>query len=102
MNTKQLKEFVIKTLKENEKLIKEDYDNCMAGAGTIEQPDSLKKHFGLKKDEKITTILMNKEIEKLKTKDKDPNTPGIQGLTKDDLRLLKKLNLAKTLAKRRK
>lgn len=100
LNKEQLKEFVINTLKENETLINEEVDKWIQGA--VEHPGSLRRHFGLNKDEKLTSTLINKEIRKLKAKDEEPEKKGIQGLTKDDLRLLKKLNLAKTLAKKRK
>ena len=96
----QLKEFVLNTLKENQNIIVEDSKNWMSGA--IEHPGSLRKHFGLKKSEKLTSKLINQEINKLKEKDKDPDKEGIQGLTVSDKRLLKKLNLAKILDKKRK
>jgi len=99
MNKSQLKEFVIKTLKESEQVLNESTNNWISG--TIEDEGSLKKQLGLKDEEKITTSLITKEIEKLEKKDKDKDKPGIQGLTKSDLKLLKKLNLAKTLAKMR-
>ena len=99
MDKKQLKEFVIKTLQENEKQLNESTDKWIGGA--VEHEGSLRKRFGLKDDEKVTTSLITKEIEKLEKKDKDKDKPGIQGLTKSDLKLLKKLNLAKTLAKMR-
>ena len=100
MNLGQLKEFVLKTLSENQNIINENSENWIGKA--IEHPGSLRQHFGLNKKEKITSTLINKEIEKIKQKDTDPDTKGIQGLTVDDKRLLKKLNLAKVLAKKRK
>lgn len=53
----------------------------------------------LKENNELSFI--NNEISKLEQKDKEPEKEGIQGLTKDDLRLLKKFNLAKILARKR-
>ena len=100
MNKAQLKEFVIKTLKENESLINDSAEKWESDS--VKHPGSLRRHFGLKKDEKLTSTLINKEIQKLKSKDKDVDKPGIQGLTVGDRRLLKKLNLAKIFDKQRK
>ena len=88
INKDKLRKFVFKTLNES---------NWIAGA--IEHKGALKKDLGLDADKKVTTSLITKEIDKLKEKDKDERKPGIQGLTKSDLHLLKRLNLAKTLAK---
>ena len=50
----------------------------------------------------LDVIDLKKQYSELRKKEKDPNKSGLQGLTKDDLKLLKKLNLAKTFAKLRK
>lgn len=94
LNKTTLEKFVFQVLKEEE-----NKDLWVQGA--IEKPDSLKKQLGLNKDEKLTSSVIGKEIKKLKEKDKDPEKPGIQGLSDKDLALFKKLNLAKTLARLR-
>lgn len=97
MNQNQLKEFVIKTLKENGELMNES--NWISGA--VKHPGELKKDLGVSADNNLTPKLINQALDKLKEKDEDPDKPGIQGLTHKDLHLLKRLNLAKTLARLR-
>lgn len=63
----------------------------------IKKPGSLRKELKKKEGEKITKSEINKELNKLKKKDKDPDKKGVQGLSKSDLKKFKKLNLAKTL-----
>lgn len=100
LNKTTLTKLVFEVLNEEEnRLKKEGKDLWVQGA--VEEPGSLKKQLHLKKDEKITPSVIGKEIKKLKEKDKDPEKPGIQGLSDKDLALFKKLNLAKTLAKLR-
>ena len=48
-------------------------------------------------DEKISKSEINDELSKLKSKDKDPDKKGVQGLSKNDLTKYRRLNLAKTL-----
>jgi hypothetical protein len=100
LNKTTLAKFVFEVLNEEEnKLKKEEKELWVQGA--IEEPGSLKKQLGLKKDEKLNSSIINKEINKLEKKDKDPEKKGVQGLSDKDLALFKKLNLAKTLAKLR-
>ena len=63
----------------------------------IGKKGSLRKAMHKKEGEKITMAEINKEMKKLKEKDKDPKKPGVQGLNKKDLSKFRKLNLAKTL-----
>jgi hypothetical protein len=63
----------------------------------IKKPGSLKKSMGKSEKEKIDKSDLDKEMSKLKKKDKDPKKKGIQGLPKGDLLKLRKINLAKTL-----
>lgn len=60
----------------------------------IKRPGALKKQLG---KEDLTKSDIKKEISKLRKKDKDKTEPGIQGLSKTDLRKYKRLNLANTL-----
>jgi hypothetical protein len=91
LNNSELAKFIIQVLNEAES--KEKWVQ-----GAIEDKGSLKKQLYLNKDEKLTPGKINKEIKKLEKKDKDPEKPGIQGLSDEDLALFKRLNLAKTLA----
>ena len=68
----------------------------------IKKPGSLRKKMDLDKSEKMTKTDINKEISKLKKKDKDPDKKGVQGLSKRDLSKYRELNLAKTLSNLRK
>ena len=63
----------------------------------IKKPGSLSKELGVPEEDNIPSSLINKEIDKLKEKDKDPKKKGIQGLSKRNLNKFRKLNLAKTL-----
>lgn len=67
--------------------------------GAIKEPGSLSKELGVPEEDDIPSSLINKEIDKLKEKDKDPKKKGIQGLSKGNLSKLRRLNLAKTLKK---
>jgi hypothetical protein len=51
------------------------------------------------KGEKITSSDIEDELSGLRKKDKDPKTPGVQGLGKRDLSKYRQLQLAKTLGK---
>lgn len=64
---------------------------------TIKKPGALKKEMGEEEDETIGKGEINKELGKLKKKDKDPDKKGVQGLNKKDLKKLRRLQLAKTL-----
>lgn len=61
----------------------------------------LKKSLGKDEDEKLTKGEINKEISKLKKKDKDPEKEGVQ-LDKKDATKMKRLRLAKTFSKMKK
>lgn len=100
LNKAALSKFIFEVLNEEETKMKEEGKGLWVQSA-IEEPGSLKKQLGLKQDEKITSTVINKEISKLKKKDKDPEKSGIQGISDKDLALFKKLNLAKTLAKLR-
>lgn len=100
LNKINLVKFIFEVLKEEENLLKKEGEDLWI-QGAIEEPGSLKKQLGLNKGEKLTSSLINKEINKLEDKDKDLKKPGIQGLSDKDLALFKKLNLAKTLARLR-
>jgi transposase len=63
----------------------------------IKRPGSLRKEMGKESGEKITKSEISDELSKLKKKDKDKSKPGIQGLSKSDLKKFRQLNLAKTL-----
>lgn len=63
----------------------------------IKNPGALKKSMGKGEGEKISKSEINAELSKLKSKDKDPDKKGVQGLSKKDLTKFKRLNLAKTL-----
>jgi len=100
INKKDLIKFVFEVLNEEENKFKKEEKNLWV-QGVIEESGSLKKQLGLKKDEKLTSSIINKEIDKLEKKDTNPEKVGVQGLSDKDLALFKKLNLAKTLAKLR-
>lgn len=63
----------------------------------IKRPGSLRSKMGKKGEEKISKTEIKDELDKLKSKDKDKSKPGVQGLSKSDLRKFRQLNLAKTL-----
>ena len=62
----------------------------------IKKPGALKKSLGKGKDDKITKTEIEKELSKLKAKDKDKKKPGTQ-LDKKDATKKRRLELAKTL-----
>lgn len=64
----------------------------------IKHPGALRKSLNKKKGEKITKKEINAELTKLKSKDRDPDKPGVQ-LGERDSKKYKRLNLAKTLRK---
>lgn len=64
---------------------------------TLKNEGSLRKAFGKKEGEKITIEEIDAEISKLKEKDKDKSKKGIQGLNANDLKLYRRLILAKNL-----
>ena len=63
--------------------------------GAVKRPGALRKKLGVKKGDKISLEKINQEMRKLKSKDTNKAVPGVQGLTKADLRTYKQLNLAK-------
>jgi len=63
----------------------------------IKRPGALRKKLGKKGEEKISSTEINKELSELKSKDKDKDKKGVQGLSKKDLTKFRQLNLAKTL-----
>ena len=62
----------------------------------IKNKGALKKSLGKGKDEKLTKAEIEKELSKLKKKDKDKEKPGTQ-LDKKDATKKRRLELAKTL-----
>lgn len=65
----------------------------------IKRPGSLRRKMHKKKGEKISSSDIEGELSSLRKKDKDPETPGVQGLGKRDLSKYRQLQLAKTLGK---
>jgi hypothetical protein len=59
---------------------------------------TIRKKLGVKPGEKIPTAKLDKEIARLRRKDKDPDKPGAQ-LSASDSKYLKGLTLSKTLRK---
>ena len=59
---------------------------------------TIRKKLGVKDGEKIPTAKLDKEIARLRKKDKDPKKPGAQ-LSASDSKYLKGLTLSKTLRK---
>ncbi len=59
---------------------------------------TIRKKLGVKDGEKIPTAKLDKEIARLRRKDKDPDKPGAQ-LSASDSKYLKGLTLSKTLRK---
>mgnify|MGYP003676986906 FL=1 len=93
------------------KLVNEIFESLQLGEGdTIEKFSSkgkstgklkqgtIRKKLGVKKDEKIPTYKLDKEISRLRKKDKDKTKPGAQ-LSPTDSKYLKGLTLSKTLRK---
>ena len=62
----------------------------------IKSPGSLRRSMRKKKGEKISNTEINTELSKLRKKDRDKETPGVQ-LGSSDAKKYKRLNLAKTL-----
>lgn len=75
----------------------EKKDNWIKGA--IGEKGALRKSLKKEEGENITLSEINKELKKLKAKDKDKSKPGTQGLSKSDLKKFRQLNLAKVLLK---
>lgn len=65
----------------------------------IEKKGSLRRKMGVEKDETIPSEKLNKKLDSLKRKDKDPEKPGVQGLSKSDLSTYRQIMLAKRLKK---
>ncbi len=66
-------------------------------AGAIKKPGALKKQMGKGGEETISKSEIESELSDLKKKDQDKSEPGVQGLSKGDLKKFRRLNLAKTL-----
>ena len=69
-------------------------DKWIQKARPENDPDrgALRRHFGLKKDEKLSISMINKELKKLQQKAK-----GDKKLSPSELKLLKRLSLARNL-----
>ena len=92
-------------------LVNEVFESLQLGEGdTIEKfsakgkstgklkQGTIRKKLGVKKDEKMPTYKLDKEISRLRKKDKDKTKPGAQ-LSPTDSKYLKGLTLSKTLRK---
>lgn len=66
-------------------------------SGAIKKEGALRKELGVKGEETLTKSDVEGVISKMKKKDKDKTEPGVQGLSKKDLKTYRRANLAKTL-----
>ena len=96
----QLKELVnqvFEALKLEEGDTIEKFSAKGKATGKLKQ-GTIRKKLGVKKGEKIPTYKLDKEIARLRKKDKDKDKPGAQ-LSPTDSKYLKGLTLSKTLRK---
>ena len=66
-------------------------------AGAIKKEGALRKEVGVSAEETLTKGDVQDVISDIKKKDKDKTKPGVQGLSKKDLKTYRRANLAKTL-----
>lgn len=66
-------------------------------AGVIKKPGALNKQLHTGREETPVKSKIEDELSKLKKKDKDEEEPGVQGLSKPDLKKFRGLNFNKTL-----
>jgi hypothetical protein len=66
-------------------------------SGAIKKEGALRKEMGVEGEETLTKGDVDKMITQLKKKDQDKSEPGVQGLSKKDLKTYRRANLAKTL-----
>ena len=94
---KELVEQVLESLKLQEGDTIEKFSAKGKATGKLKQ-GTIRKKLGVKKGEKIPTSKIDKEIARLRRKDKDKDKPGAQ-LSPTDSKYLKGLTLSKTLRK---
>ena len=94
---KELVDQVFKALKLEEGDTIEKFSAKGKATGKLKQ-GTIRKKLGVKKGEKIPTSKIDKEIARLRRKDKDKDKPGAQ-LSPTDSKYLKGLTLSKTLRK---
>jgi len=96
-NLKELVNQVFESLQLGEGDTIEKFSAKGKSTGKLKQ-GTIRKKLGVKKDEKIPTYKLDKEISRLRKKDKDKTKPGAQ-LSPTDSKYLKGLTLSKTLPK---
>ena len=94
---KKLVDQVFEALKLEEGDTIEKFSAKGKATGKLKQ-GTIRKKLGVKKGEKIPTYKLDKEIARLRRKDKDKDKPGAQ-LSPTDSKYLKGLTLSKTLRK---
>ena len=94
---KELVDQVFEALKLEEGDTIEKFSAKGKATGKLKQ-GTIRKKLGVKKGEKIPTYKLDKEIARLRKKDKDKDKPGAQ-LSPTDSKYLKGLTLSKTLRK---
>ena len=94
---KELVDQVFESLKLEEGDTIEKFSAKGKATGKLKQ-GTIRKKLGVKKGEKIPTYKIDKEIARLRKKDKDKDKPGAQ-LSPTDSKYLKGLTLSKTLRK---
>mgnify|MGYP001346855272 FL=1 len=94
---KELVDQVFEALKLEEGDTIEKFSAKGKATGKLKQ-GTIRKKLGVKKGEKIPTYKIDKEIARLRRKDKDKDKPGAQ-LSPTDSKYLKGLTLSKTLRK---
>lgn len=94
---KELVDQVFESLKLEEGDTIEKFSAKGKATGKLKQ-GTIRKKLGIKKGEKIPTSKIDKEIARLRRKDKDKDKPGAQ-LSPSDSKYLKGLTLSKTLRK---
>ena len=94
---KELVDQVFEALKLEEGDTIEKFSAKGKATGKLKQ-GTIRKKLGVKKGEKIPTYKIDKEIARLRKKDKDKDKPGAQ-LSPTDSKYLKGLTLSKTLRK---
>ena len=94
---KELVDQIFEALKLEEGDTIEKFSAKGKATGKLKQ-GTIRKKLGVKKGEKIPTSKIDKEIARLRRKDKDKDKPGAQ-LSPSDSKYLKGLTLSKTLRK---
>ena len=97
MSLKELVNEIFESLQLGEGDTIEKFSAKGKSTGKLKQ-GTIRKKLGVKKGEKIPTSKLDKEIARLRRKDKDKDKPGAQ-LSPTDSKYLKGLTLSKTLRK---